>query len=72
MQPLKCTCGTCPTCRHREYQRRTRTKKNAPRQPRSEHLTVDEAERLSLDAWLRLPKRIQARVVNDYCKESTQ
>lgn len=72
MQPLKCTCGTCPTCKHREYQRRTRAKKEAgPRQPHYEHLTIEQAERLSLEQWLLLPHRVQQRIFDEYTQERT-
>lgn len=72
MQPLKCTCGACQRCRHREYCRRSRAKREAKiRQPRSFAITAEQAEAMTIEQWLRLPRRVQERIVNDYCKEPT-
>lgn len=70
MKPIPaCTCGVCKLCRQRACQRRLRAERKARRG--SFAITVDQAEAMDFQQWMRLPEQVQQRIVNDYCKEPT-
>lgn len=70
--PYICTCGGagprggCDSCRIQW--RRTGTTERT-RKIRCSDLTVDQAEELDMDAWMRLPESVRRAVVAEYCEK---
>jgi hypothetical protein len=49
---------------------RRRVEKRAERkQQRSYAITLEEAEEMDMERWMRLPAKVQARIVAEYAKE---
>lgn len=85
---MSCDCGACKTCRQRKWQRTWRGKnreyhnayvaawtreKRAQGEP-EEHaiITLDDAEQMDMEAWLRLPEQIKQHIVTLYLSERAQ
>lgn len=79
---MPCECGTCKTCRQRKWQRTWReknreyhnayvaawTREKRMRPEESGSITLEEAELLDMEAWLRLPEQVRAGIVGEYVR----